>query len=250
MDSTSLLPRFPQELIDGILKHISDEATLRSCAHVCWAFLPTSQASIFSTVELTPRNSRVASSPCERLHSVLRESPHLNGYIRTLKILESAKPGTWWTPNEGLWRPTDSKLSEAGQDRHTDFCQTSSLVSLMMIVVPREDEDVSIHPRMKTFVIGDMDHTSLGLITRWLGPGHCLSNLQSFTFTWNQTNASHLQTMINAMPTLHELTSYLKHYTTLQRICSSELKTIRVVRITIDTVSVTPDSMYHGSHES
>ncbi|KAJ7849900.1 hypothetical protein B0H13DRAFT_1467725, partial [Mycena leptocephala] len=143
--------RFPQELIDGILKHISDEATLRSCALVCWAFLPTSQASIFSTVELIPRNSRVASSPCERLHSVLRESPHLNGYIRTLKILESAKPGTWWTPNEGLvavlrtlnsvrfvvlsvrhWRMQPKLVKTAIRD----FCQTSSLVSLMMIVVP------------------------------------------------------------------------------------------------------------------
>ncbi|KAJ7939742.1 hypothetical protein B0H13DRAFT_2300446 [Mycena leptocephala] len=91
MDSTSLLSRFPQELIDKIItQNASDKPTLRSCALVCRAFLPFFQACIFSEVELIHQDET------QQLHDILVASPHLGGYVRTLTITNDNGEGPSW----------------------------------------------------------------------------------------------------------------------------------------------------------
>ncbi|KAJ7613636.1 hypothetical protein DFH06DRAFT_1242476 [Mycena polygramma] len=86
MDSTSLVSRFPQELIDKIIAENGfDMPTLCSCALVCHSFLPSSQTQIFFYIRL----ERTADSPrpqakIQALHDILVGAPHLGSYVRKL----------------------------------------------------------------------------------------------------------------------------------------------------------------------
>ncbi|KAF7342009.1 hypothetical protein MVEN_01788100 [Mycena venus] len=96
MNSTPLLSRFPQELIDMVIrKNETDFPTLRSCSLVCRAFLSPSQACIFLEVELIPKESRVPR--CQQLHNILVDSPHPRSYVRTLEITEGYSDLRWLT---------------------------------------------------------------------------------------------------------------------------------------------------------
>ncbi|KAJ6580711.1 hypothetical protein B0H19DRAFT_483914 [Mycena capillaripes] len=91
MNETSHLLFLPPELIDQVIReNDGDPPTLRSCALVCRAFLPFTQAYIFSEVELIPDKA----SRAEQLQHVLVDSPHLRSHIKTLKISD-AGIGNW-----------------------------------------------------------------------------------------------------------------------------------------------------------
>lgn len=77
----------------------TDHPTLRSCALVCRAFLPSSQACLFSRVELIPTPSD-SDGRSRTLHQVFRHSPHICQYVRSLRVVEglddmSSTPGGW-----------------------------------------------------------------------------------------------------------------------------------------------------------
>jgi hypothetical protein len=96
MNTASRISRIPQELIDIIVhENDTDSATLRSCALVCRAFLPSAQASIFSEIELIPKGGRA-----EPLHEILVDSPHLRRHVRTLRISDAGiDDWTSWCPS-------------------------------------------------------------------------------------------------------------------------------------------------------
>ncbi|KAJ7833071.1 hypothetical protein B0H13DRAFT_2111576 [Mycena leptocephala] len=96
MNTASRISRIPQELIDIIVhENDTDSATLRSCALVCRAFLPSAQASIFSEIELIPKGSRA-----ELLYEILVDSPHLRRHVRTLRISDAGiDDWTSWCPS-------------------------------------------------------------------------------------------------------------------------------------------------------
>ncbi|KAJ7510659.1 hypothetical protein B0H11DRAFT_1955653 [Mycena galericulata] len=88
MKSVSFLASFPQELVDLVIDEAADSsATLRSCALVCKAFLPSSQAHIFSQIELILTAGSTPSQRFERLYEVLCQSPHFIRYIKNLQII-------------------------------------------------------------------------------------------------------------------------------------------------------------------
>ncbi|KAJ7141777.1 hypothetical protein C8R43DRAFT_1017187 [Mycena crocata] len=80
----SLSSQLPQELLDKIMEeNWSDESTLRSCALVCHAFLPSCQAQLFSHIDCVLNDS----TQClQKLSDLLLQSPHLIRYIRSLQI--------------------------------------------------------------------------------------------------------------------------------------------------------------------
>ncbi|KAJ6579792.1 hypothetical protein B0H10DRAFT_906845 [Mycena sp. CBHHK59/15] len=86
-DSTCLTSRLPQELLDYIIEKLwTDLPTLSSCALVCRAFLPSSQAQFFSVIKLLPPTPSTKAPETRRLFQVLSEAPHLCPYVRNLHI--------------------------------------------------------------------------------------------------------------------------------------------------------------------
>ncbi|KAJ6537394.1 hypothetical protein DFH09DRAFT_1178130 [Mycena vulgaris] len=86
----SLLSRFPQELIELLIDECRQSTrTLRSCALVCRAFRPRSQAHIFAHVECVLFYS---TESLQRLYDVLSDSPHLAQHIRSLRIADDTGP--------------------------------------------------------------------------------------------------------------------------------------------------------------
>ncbi|KAJ6537407.1 hypothetical protein DFH09DRAFT_1369151 [Mycena vulgaris] len=86
MNPTSLLSRFPQELIDKVIEENGgDTPTLRSCALVCRSFLPSSQARIFSHIDLIAQSTPFRYT--RQLHLILQDSPHLSTHVRSLRIV-------------------------------------------------------------------------------------------------------------------------------------------------------------------
>ncbi|KAJ7159636.1 hypothetical protein C8R46DRAFT_1224218 [Mycena filopes] len=80
------MDQFPAELVDAVIRQSSDDLpTLRSSALVCRTFLPSSQACIFSSVELDSSDDGIA----QRLHETLVRSPHLSSHIKELRIRHS-----------------------------------------------------------------------------------------------------------------------------------------------------------------
>ena len=86
-----LLPCLSLELVATIVDHLHDDpATLKACALVCRAFLPHARAALFRVVSLHVRSS-------EKFLALLKRTPALGAYVRTLHILVSAFEGqrTW-----------------------------------------------------------------------------------------------------------------------------------------------------------
>ncbi|KAJ7510644.1 hypothetical protein B0H11DRAFT_1955602 [Mycena galericulata] len=100
MNPTSLVSRLPQELIDKVIQeHGADDPTLRSCSLVCRAFLQSSQACIFSYIELIP----TPFEPSHRSDALLQlflQSPHICRYVRSLRLVEG---GGFASPDRGRW---------------------------------------------------------------------------------------------------------------------------------------------------
>ncbi|KAJ7654094.1 hypothetical protein DFH06DRAFT_521567 [Mycena polygramma] len=89
MTTESLLLRFPQELVDRIIRaNDGDEDALCSCALVCRAFLPASQAGLFSVVRINPGNPNRA----QQLFDLLVDSPRLRRRVLGIEICD-AFPG-------------------------------------------------------------------------------------------------------------------------------------------------------------
>lgn len=101
----------PQELTDIIIGNLhGDRRTLRTCSLVCRSWLPTSYQHLFRRVELWPPNSYYARSirkafpHCQRLYSILLNSPHVANYIQELKVYEGQ------IVNHEHWIGTDQTL--------------------------------------------------------------------------------------------------------------------------------------------
>ncbi|KAJ7451950.1 hypothetical protein FB451DRAFT_698510 [Mycena latifolia] len=89
MNSTSLVSRFPQELIDKVIEeNETDTPTLRACALVCRSFLHASQARIFSAIELDPSPEPSGSQQRSlELYPIFIDSRHLCTYVRALRLM-------------------------------------------------------------------------------------------------------------------------------------------------------------------
>ncbi|KAF7314109.1 hypothetical protein HMN09_00570000 [Mycena chlorophos] len=70
----------PQELIDAILWHIVDAATLKSCSLTASPFLATSQRALLHYLRLDDANA-------ERVSALLNDSPHLAHYVTHLRLM-------------------------------------------------------------------------------------------------------------------------------------------------------------------
>ncbi|KAJ7654100.1 hypothetical protein DFH06DRAFT_1474699 [Mycena polygramma] len=93
MTTESFLLRFPQELVDTIIRaNDGDSSTLCSCALVCRAFQPPSQAGLFSAVRINPGKRTRA----QQLFDLLVDSPHLRHQVRTIEITDIDN-GNWGT---------------------------------------------------------------------------------------------------------------------------------------------------------
>ncbi|KAJ6513734.1 hypothetical protein C8R47DRAFT_618303 [Mycena vitilis] len=96
MTMESLLLRFPQELVDSIIRaNDRDEDALCSCALVCRAFLPASQAGLFSVVHINPGNPDRA----QQLFDLLVDSPRLRRQVLGIEICDAfpGSNGNWDT---------------------------------------------------------------------------------------------------------------------------------------------------------
>lgn len=87
--------RLPQELVDDILDKLHDEQkTLRSCALVCGAWLPSSRRHLFAKICLKATSPQtglaVPQERCERLYKLLQRTPSIIPYIRELEICEGS----------------------------------------------------------------------------------------------------------------------------------------------------------------
>ncbi|KAJ6564164.1 hypothetical protein B0H19DRAFT_1140469 [Mycena capillaripes] len=110
MNTESHMALFPQEIFDIIIHESGrDVSTLRSCALVCRAFLPSSQASIFCDVELADCDT----SRVQRLYLTLLRSPHLRGMVRQLTISDAGGRADWYPTVIALLGILDSVTSVA-----------------------------------------------------------------------------------------------------------------------------------------
>ncbi|KAJ7613668.1 hypothetical protein DFH06DRAFT_144938 [Mycena polygramma] len=146
MESKSLVFRFPQELLNKIICEIgNDRPTLRSCAIVCHAFLPSSQSSIFSEIHLLQKGDNG-----QRLYNILVNAQHLLGYVRAFILTltgtahEECYPAILgllpavssfsvslrddFDPRIQHWSDLSTQLRAA----ICDLCQRSDLVSLRL----------------------------------------------------------------------------------------------------------------------
>lgn len=95
MDTTDKIApvRLPQELVDAILDYLHDEnKTMRSCALVCHAWLPSSRNHLFAKICLKATSPQtgiaVPQERCERLYKLLQRVPAIIPCIRELEICE------------------------------------------------------------------------------------------------------------------------------------------------------------------
>ncbi|KAK0485299.1 hypothetical protein EDD18DRAFT_1196571 [Armillaria luteobubalina] len=87
----------PQELIDEIIDFMHDDVpTLKTCALVSHAFLPSSRKRAFSRVTLAQKDYRPSSShpssggitcTCENFHSLLRSAPYIACLVLSLRMV-------------------------------------------------------------------------------------------------------------------------------------------------------------------
>jgi len=93
----------PQELIDSIIDYCHDDPpTLKTCALVCKAWLPSSRSHIFQSISLRPpakptRNSLFVKrdTDSQRLLRMLRSSPVIAPYIHDLSVCEGMVGREW-----------------------------------------------------------------------------------------------------------------------------------------------------------
>lgn len=93
----------PQELVDSVIDHCHDDPmTLRSCALVCNAWLPSSRSHIFHSITLQPPDKPTKKSffvrkltDTQRLLRMLQFSPEIALYVRNLSICEGMVGREW-----------------------------------------------------------------------------------------------------------------------------------------------------------
>ncbi|KAF9457646.1 hypothetical protein BDZ94DRAFT_196311 [Collybia nuda] len=83
----------PTELLEIIVGLVHDDHTaLKALAATSHRSLRQSQRLLFSSIILgQPDHSDIGLSPCQKLHNVMRESPHLATYVRHLSIIDGAR---------------------------------------------------------------------------------------------------------------------------------------------------------------
>ncbi|KAF8953992.1 hypothetical protein BDZ97DRAFT_1929115 [Flammula alnicola] len=130
--------RLPQELVDHIIDHLHDDPlTLKSCASVCHAWLPTSRLHLFAKICLkatSPHNGpAVPQERCKRLHALLVRSPEIIPNIRELEICEGSplhhhypdvQSSTTWVTTERTLTALFKMLTHV---KRFDFSATSTL---------------------------------------------------------------------------------------------------------------------------
>lgn len=87
--------RLPQELVDHIIDHLFDDSpTLKRCALVSQAWLPTSRLHLFAKVSLKATSPQqgpaILQERCKRLHGILVRNPEIICNIRELEICEGS----------------------------------------------------------------------------------------------------------------------------------------------------------------
>ncbi|KAJ7136264.1 hypothetical protein C8R46DRAFT_1234796 [Mycena filopes] len=206
--------QFPPELIDAVIRENHDDIpTLRSSALVWRAFLPSSQACIFSVVELVAFKQTAL-----RLHKTLVQSPHLCRHVKTLRITRLAlfHRSNWDTLPEGL------RVSLC------EFCRRSHLRSLELLHLG-ELADLSQFAQLVTSPLltrisflglslelplphPTMPHPSpqlnrcqlylrpptLDTVARWLIGGGAFANIRELGFLWDDDTVPQVDQLLQA----------------------------------------------------
>lgn len=104
--STQMLP---QELIDNVIDHFHDDRpSLRACALVCRAWLPSCRSHLFHAISLQPPTVNLRTqifgktTDSWRLHRMLQTSPVIAQHIRDLVICEGIVGKEWVNGDETL----------------------------------------------------------------------------------------------------------------------------------------------------
>lgn len=140
MDIADQIPamRLPQELVDHILDYlVDDHATLRACARVAQAWLPSSRRHLFARISLkatSPHNGPAdPQARCQRLYKLLQRSPEIIAHIRTLEICEGSPLHHHYSHVQGstTWVTTERTLAALlrvlTHVRRLEFAATSTL---------------------------------------------------------------------------------------------------------------------------
>ncbi|KAJ6471105.1 hypothetical protein C8R47DRAFT_748901 [Mycena vitilis] len=246
MDSASLVPRFPQELLDKIIaENGADKPTLRSCALVCRAFVPSSQAQIFSEIHLVEQPA----DDTQQLYNILVNKPPLRSILRILtvelehgddreqyyaylvSILQLLPSVTSFTlfNMASQWCDFPNHLRTA----ICGFCERSDLISLRLCGLKtfaelEEFTQLVGSPALKELVLravflpipkdgGTPRSSHIGLtaldldfVNTWLIEGVSLSMLRRLHVAWDADTLPSVRRLLNALPSLENLT--LKAY--------------------------------------
>ncbi|KAF8196536.1 hypothetical protein BJ912DRAFT_955551 [Pholiota molesta] len=140
MDIADQIPamRLPQELVDDILDYlVDDHATLRACARVAQAWLPSSRRHLFARISLkatSPHNGPAdPQARCQRLYKLLQRVPEIIAHIRTLEICEGSPLHHHYSHVQGstTWVTTERTLAALlrvlTHVRRLEFAATSTL---------------------------------------------------------------------------------------------------------------------------
>ncbi|KAJ6451468.1 hypothetical protein C8R47DRAFT_1084048 [Mycena vitilis] len=275
--------RLPQELLKKIIdENNSDQPTLRSCALVCYAFLPSSQANIFSVIRLVGKKE----GPNQHLHKVLVESPHLRTYVRTLNIeLEEGGDHSCLaalldffpavtslclvilTGSEWCNLPKELRIAICG------FCHRSALVTLRLIHLGTVTEMTQFVQLLgssalqKLFLRGitlvapqdnavpwgrhigltelelDLGLNTHHIVVNGLIEGKSLSRLCRLWVAWDAQKTSAVQKTLDASPSLEDLTLISYSFTPDH---SNTLRLEKLCRLRILEVDITVDPRIAG----
>ncbi|KAM6503363.1 hypothetical protein JOM56_000306 [Amanita muscaria] len=126
----SLRRKFPPELIDAVVEHLSDDfRTLKSCCLASSIFVHSTQARLFRSVQISPRKNP---------HNLVKAAPHLISYIRWISISSYRQSETTWLHDDRELPQTLDALARDGscQVRTVSFRRISFPLLLLDIRIP------------------------------------------------------------------------------------------------------------------
>ncbi|KAJ7136239.1 hypothetical protein C8R46DRAFT_614698 [Mycena filopes] len=243
LGATSRFLNLPQEILDLIILETSI-TTSRSCALVCRALRRSSQARIFTDIEIIPMDENAT-----RLYATLTQSPHLCPYIRSLSLVGVSEGDSLsWCPTlTGIIALLDAitrfsldfsppfcwcrlpqvlrtaictlcrrshlrsvQLNSLGVTDVADFAEFVSSpvlqdLRIMKMVLPAQDVPLNNELRL-TACAFDLKTPTLDVVMPWLLSADSFSHLRVMNFSWNEATAAHLDKLTqHSLPCLEGL---------------------------------------------
>ncbi|KAJ7758253.1 hypothetical protein B0H16DRAFT_1885281 [Mycena metata] len=189
----------------------TDGKTCRSCALVCRAFRPPSQASIFAIIDLIPTGDNA-----KRFCDILTDSPHLP-LSRVLGLLGAITffsldlkpdfhgyevPQMLRTAICDLCRRSHLTSLQLSNIDLVDFGEFAQLVAspalteltLLKIVLPTPTNDIRLNDRLRLITCSfDLMGPTLAIVMAWLLEAESFSRVRVMNLSWHAGTMSHLQ---------------------------------------------------------